>query len=241
VFTREQIIAEIRRLAAEQGRPPGVRALEHASGIKQWDWEGRYWARWNDALVEAGFAPNELQGRLSDDDLIAALVAAIRDLGHFPTRAEMMLRRREDPRVPNPAVVNRRGGKAAVAALVLTFCRHDPAAYADVIAVVEPLSVAKGESGERITRDQAIGHVYLLKLGRHYKIGRSNAFGRREYELGIQMPEKATTVHVINTDDPVGIEAYWHRRFVEKRVRPDAEWFALSADDVRAFRRRAFQ
>ncbi len=47
-----------------------------------------------------------------------------------------------------------------------------------------------------------------MKSGRFYKIGRSNATGRREYEVAIQLPEKLSTVHVIRTDDPAGIEAY---------------------------------
>jgi hypothetical protein len=31
--------------------------------------------------------------------------------------------------------------------------------------------------------EPAFGFVYLMKSGKHYKIGRSNAVGRREYEL----------------------------------------------------------
>jgi hypothetical protein len=85
---------------------------------------------------------------------------------------------------------------------------------------------------------EEIGFVYLLKARKFYKVGRSNALGRRERELAIQLPEKANTLHVIRTDDPVGIEAYWHKRFESKRK--NGEWFELSAADVKAFRRRKF-
>ena len=78
----------------------------------------------------------------------------------------------------------------------------------------------------------------MLKMGKHYKIGRTNSVGRRERELAMQMPERAKTVHTITTDDPVGIEAYWHRRFEDKRTQ--GEWFLLDASDVRIFRRRKF-
>jgi hypothetical protein len=94
------------------------------------------------------------------------------------------------------------------------------------------------EHDPSVDHESELGYVYLLKSGRYHKVGRSNAVGRRERELAIQLPEKAKLVHSIKTDDPVGIEAYWHNRFGDRRK--NGEWFELTAKDVAAFKRRKF-
>ena len=80
------------------------------------------------------------------------------------------------------------------------------------------------------------GYVYMIKLGKHYKIGKTFAVPRRHREIALELPEKPDVVHSIRPDDPTGIEAYWHARFESKRT--NGEWFALAPDDVRAFKRR---
>jgi Meiotically up-regulated gene 113 len=152
---------------------------------------------------------------------------------------EMRLRKRSDSNFPNEKVYDRFGNRNELRARLIAHCESQPE-FADVIAIcVKTVSAKKLPTAAKksVVED---GFVYLLKSGRFYKIGRSNAAGRRERELDIQLPEKATNLHVIRTDDPVGIEAYWHRRFASRRVRPDAEWFSLSADEIAAFRRRKF-
>ena len=58
---------------------------------------------------------------------------------------------------------------------------------------------------------------------------------RRASELAIKIPVSPRTIHHIETDDPVGVETYWHKRFAEKRG--EGEWFNLSPEDVKAFKR----
>lgn len=50
--------------------------------------------------------------------------------------------------------------------------------------------------------------------------------------------EELELIFVIGTDDAYAIEAYWHKRFAEKRRR--GEWFELTGDDLRVFQRRKF-
>lgn len=238
-MTKEHIIAEIKRTAeANGGVPLGKDRFFQATGIKESDWFGRYWSQWGEAVREAGYEPNKLQGAFSDEHLLEAIARLARELGRFPTLGQIHLERRRDSRFPSHNAFTRFGTKAQFVARVREYCRAHPS-FADVEALC-PLPAAppeQSEDGGR-ERDEVFGFVYLLKGGKHYKIGKTNAAGRRERELAIQLPEKAQTVHVIRTDDPAGIEAYWHRRFEAKRKH--GEWFELDAADVRAFKRRKF-
>lgn len=89
---------------------------------------------------------------------------------------------------------------------------------------------------ESVAENAAYGFVYLVRGHRgEYKIGRTNLVDRRLSELGATYPVEQTLVHEIKTDDPVGVERYWHNRLAEKRMR--GEWFKLTVADVKAFKR----
>jgi hypothetical protein len=210
--------------------------FERQTGIRESAWRGIHWARWGDAIAEAGFAPNALQGRLDEQALFMKLAEAIRHYGRIPTEAELRLYRREvDLSFPALSTFSNRGPKAALLDRLADWVNTD-GAYEDVSAMLAGRAVsaeppAQGPSAE--------GFVYLIKSGTHYKIGRSDEIERRVKEIRIALPEAANLVHVIRTDDPAGIEAYWHRRFADRRA--NGEWFKLIPADISAFKRRKYQ
>ena len=228
---KELILSEIRRLARENGgKPPGRERFQKETGISAQSILGRYWARWNEAVQDAGFTPNKMNVALTDGDALDGPIVLVRELGRLPTNNELRLRRRSDRSVPGHRLFDT---KAAITQRLSRYCTDRPE-MADVLAICAAHSEPVRESARE---DMPIlGEVYLIKSGRHYKIGRSVSAAKRERELQIQLPEKATRVHTIRTDDPVGIERYWHERFGAKRL--NGEWFKLDAADVNAFRRR---
>lgn len=238
---RDFIIAEIRRTANENGGVPlGRGRFFKATGIKESDWLGRHWSKWGDALREAGFEPNLLQPRLADESVLESLATFVREIGHYPTTAELRIRARSEEGFPSHTTFARLGTKQQLVSKLQAYCASR-SGFEEVAAICQLAATAlkpQNRTADGTVKDEVFGCVYLMKSGRYYKIGRSNAAGRRERELAIQMPDKLATIHVIRTDDPAGIEGYWHRRFESKRK--NGEWFDLSGDDVRAFRRRKF-
>jgi hypothetical protein len=242
MMTKEHILSEIRRTAnANGGVPLGLHHRFFAeTGIKESDWRGKFWVRWSDAVTEAGFQPNELTAARTSEDLLDHLAALVRELGRFPVMAEIRIKARSNPKFPSDKTFRRLGGKRALAAQLEKFCRdrgeNDLAELCAVAAKTDDAEDAEGVPKE--TAAGELGYVYLMKMGRFYKIGRTNALGRRERELVIQLPEAARVIHSIKTDDPGGIEEYGHRRFQDRRK--NGEWFDLTAQDLAAFRRRKF-
>lgn len=239
-MTRDEILHEIRRTAdANGGKPLGRARFVSKTGITEYE-IGKHWARFTDAQREAGFEPNTLQVAHDDDFVMEKFIGLTRKLGHVPTGAEMRLERvSHDPSFPNAQVYGRFGSKNERIGKILSYCREQPK-YEDVVVILEaaytPPSQSGDERADSIAENVNYGFVYLLRGHRgKYKIGQTASLERRLLELQAASAVELKRIHSIKTDDPVGVETYWHKRFHEKRVRH--EWFELNAADVEAFKR----
>jgi hypothetical protein len=232
------ILDEIKRTTeANGGSQLGYAKFATETGIKSYDWMA-HWARWSDAVREAGFAPNELNRAYDATELLDRYAKLAQELGRLPTASDIRLRARNEKKFPNDKTFLRLGSRSEFVEKLLEFCRTNNG-YQDVARYCEEYVPRKRETrSDPAISDEEFGFVYLMKSGRFYKVGKTNSAGRRERELTIQLPERAATVHVIRTDDPNGIEAYWHKRFEAKRK--NGEWFDLDAADIMAFKRRKF-
>jgi hypothetical protein len=233
---KQHIIDEIKRTAIN-GVALGKDRFEAETGIKKSDWWGIHWRSWSDAAAEAGCESRQFNVAYPDDFVLEKLVRFIRELGRYPSVVDLKMRARADAEFPTRNVFARLGKKAVLVERVASFCRQR-SGFDDVLAICEATTPNESSTPSPDAVEAEFGFVYLIKSGRFYKIGRTNALGRREYELAIQLPEKAPTVHSIKTDDPEGIERYWHERFKDRRA--NGEWFELSPSDVAAFKRRKF-
>jgi hypothetical protein len=237
---KQEILEGIKRLArANGGKAPGEKLFKSETGIRQHEWRGRYWVRWGDALREAGFDANKWVEGYDEQYLLGKYVDLIRELGRFPLNSELLMKTNSDPSFPSITPFKRLGRKAVVVEKIKDYCKSNDGC-ADILAICDGLAETEGSPRVERLSKQATGDgfVYLLKSGRYYKIGRSVSVGQRERQLAIQLPEKAGMIHSIRTDDPVGIEKYWHRRFETKRK--NGEWFDLNGADISSFKRRKF-
>ena len=233
--TKQDIIKVIQRTTKENGgKPLGVGRFEKEANIKVHEWK-RYWARFGDVLIEAGFVPNQLQGAYSDEFIIGKAIGVMRKLNKFPTFDELRVEKNNDVEFPNRNVFAKFGSKQQLATKIIEYC-NKKGNCEDIIRLCSPIleEPIKKENFDDANTTNEVGEVYLFKSGHYYKIGKTNDTVRRGNEIRIQLPERTDLIHSIKTDDPSGIEAYWHNRFGTKRMK--GEWFDLNSSDIKAFK-----
>lgn len=235
-LAKDKIVRAYLRLVEEHGRNIGEGVFHNTTGISPYYWKGGYWRSWSAFQVDVGVQPNKPTQKTPDETLLARYALLAQELGFLPKEPDLMIKRREDPSFPSKSTFRRWGSRNAMLQKVAEFC-EDKDEFADVFEMLHEAKVTQAEIA--VAGGAVKGFVYLIRSGNSYKIGRTNAVGRRLHELAIQLPQKPDTIHVIETDDPEGIEQYWHRRFAEKRK--GGEWFSLTSEDIAAFKKRTFQ
>lgn len=242
---KQYILNEIQRIAAQNdGKPVGVDRFRTETGIAEHEWRGVYWARWSDALSEAGFEPLEWTVGSTVEEILDVLAKLVRKYSRYPTVSEILIEKRSNAAIPTPKALKRKvGGKAEAITKLRDYCSSRKE-YADVSAILAQENIGEDsedgatERNNRAGKLKPSGHVYLVRSGRLYKIGQTANRWQRMNQLDKQTSEGIDEViHTIAAfDDAPGIERYWHQRFEERRVK--GEWFDLSAEDIRAFKKR---
>lgn len=174
-------------------------------------------------------------------------IEAIREKGRWPTRGELKVKHHKDSNFPDASTIYKKLGLVLTGDLAANLLEYvkGKRKYKDVVIICNSFleTVSKNAAIDNSPEKYSIGYVYLLKsrLGNAiaYKIGKTSEPERRVLELN-QPSNEQTLEWKIETDDPSGIEEYWHKRFESKRLypsRPKNEWFKLKPSDVKAFKR----
>lgn len=233
-LAKQDIVSKIKDIAARDGKAPGRRRFEAVTGIKPHEWRGKLWRQWSDALAEAGLSGNALQGAFEDDDLLKSVLVIAKEIGRFPSTGDIDFMLRSRPGAPSPKTIFTRWRMEELAAALTDYAeRHGDGEVAAFARDYVP--VRRNPQEDEDVPATATGHVYMQRHGSNYKIGRTISLSKRGRQIQIELPQEVELVHSILTDDPTGVEAYWHKRFADKRTR--GEWFKLTKAEVAAFKR----
>lgn len=244
-MTKDELVDALRRTARDHGgRPPGESRFLSARGLTRSDlWDAAI-RSYGDLCELAGFPRNRLNRRYERDQLFQSLARLTIQLNRFPNHTDREFAHHHDKSFPSyEAFRTAAQDPSALDHQLLEWCGDKPE-YAEAVSILQEHSSVKRTSTSPRRRKEVNGYVYLLRYGntgRDYKLGMSEDLARRHAQIAALFPGDVRVVHVIETDDPAGIERYWLRRFEDKRLPRKKEIFRLTADDVAAFKARKYQ
>ncbi|AZO24179.1 GIY-YIG nuclease family protein [Mesorhizobium sp. M1E.F.Ca.ET.045.02.1.1] len=169
--------------------------------------------------------------------VLTAVIGLARRLKRFPNSSDLLFEGSNNPEFPNAKTIMQRWKMTELADAVRTLSERlgdsETTAYSD-----DYLAIARSKAPveeDETAANESVGYVYMIRYGKDFKIGRTSSLTRRSRQIQIELPESTDLVHSILTDDPAGIEAYWHRRFAS--YRGSGEWFRLPKHEVAAFKK----
>ena len=235
-LTQEQIISEYKKLKLKLGRVPNAR--EFYSETKVTDYSARVafgGNAYSKIQSEAGDEPRKFctNGR-KEYEFFEIYGRVVRELNRIPTVADWM-HRKEKPTLSGYRHKLKINWKQMPLAFIDWAINKSD--WEDVVDICTSYCKERklySENTEVLTT--SYGYVYLIKANRkgQYKIGKTGSPAGRKSQLSQLDPHDRRYEHVLETNDPCGLENYWHRRFEDKKV--SGEIFKLSKKDLKAFK-----
>jgi len=240
-MTKDAIVRRIRELAAARGGRVSFEVFLNETGVKGNWLRGQVWFKgWNPLLKEIGLETRSFGVAKMPKAAIARAVAEVVERDRcWPTQDALVRERKRDPSFPSLKVIGRLRRSGELARLIVGL-GQEHTHLTEAAEIARAYVPAEKEDNAAGPNERIVGYVYMLRSGRCYKVGKSTDPSRRYREVRLELPEETHQVHTIPTDDPTGIEAYWHERFAPKRIR-NTEFFSLNGQDVQAFKRRKYQ
>jgi len=243
MYSREDVLSKIKEWSRENGdSTPSEKVFFEYAGIGIHDLKKLGWSYYGALVKEAGLKPNKFdKTKYSKKNLTDLFINTIREENKWPTRGELDVKHYHNQNFPNYATfVNQLGLTGDIARSIL-----DQVKYKKGFEDIEKICslVAEKYKKDEIGRNdhQTVGEVYMFKYvnqSQPIKVGRSNDSFRRGIELSAGAHDRLELIYNIKTDDPEGIEKYWHNRFRRfGREELANEWFKLKPDDIKAFKR----
>jgi hypothetical protein len=245
-MSKERLVELLRRIARENGgQPPGDPRFFRETKLTKnalWDVGIR---SYGDLCELAGFPRNRFKQRKTPDQLFEPLAILTAKLQRFPDDTDRRMAHRQDATFPSQtAFLTAQREKGPLDHQLFEWCRLRPE-HSLANEIVQSHLSWQSERPKRHKAGRAVnGYIYLMRYGssgRDYKLGMTEQVSRRHTQIAGMSPYDVRLVHVIETDDPAGIERYWKRRFESKRLQDKDEIFRLLPEDVIAFKWRKYQ
>ena len=126
-MTKGELLSEIRRHGHGKGGQVSFRAFCRETGIPEKQIVGKHWATWNDAISEAGLAPQSFLRPPTDENAVLEAVGQlVQRLGHWATENELSLERRRDGAFPSLGVLRTRNKAERLSRRLERYCAERP-------------------------------------------------------------------------------------------------------------------